>query len=124
MGSYVWSVTDAVALTTIHEALLQALREQPKDYLPIKDLIYQMNRYAKKRRFHRQNKHNLAIKYLNDKFGSFENFLDDYAFYAILERNKKTYVYFLEHNYSEDLCRPRITKNKEWILVETDADGR
>jgi hypothetical protein len=118
--SYVWSVTESVALTTIHEALIQVLREQPNNYLPIKDLIYQMNRVAKKKRFHRQNKHNLAIKYLNDKFGSFENFVDDYAFYAILERNQNTYVYFLEHNYSEDLCKPRITKDKEWIFVETD----
>jgi len=118
-SSYVWSVTETVALSSIHKAIIGLLRDQPKMYLPIKDLIYQMNRVTRETRFHAQNKHNRAIKYINDRFGSFENFLDDYGFYAILERNR-TYVYFLEHNYSEDLCKPRITKDREWVFVAPD----
>ena len=119
-ASYVWSVTETIALSAIHEAIRGILRDQPKMYLPIKDLIYQMNRVTRKTRFHAQNKHNRAIKYINDKFGSFEDFLDDYGFYAVLERNRVTYVYFLEHNYSEDLCKPRITKDREWVFVVPD----
>jgi len=117
MDPYEWSVTEDVALTTIHEALIAVLRGQPKHYLRIDELIYKMNRGAKKVRFHPKNKHNLAIKYLNDKFGSFEDFLDDYGFYAVMERHHNTYVYFIEHNYSKDLCKPRITNDTEWTFI-------
>ena len=47
-----WNVSEDQGLAIIHQTLLEVLREQPKQYLPIHDLVFRLNQRGRHRSIH------------------------------------------------------------------------
>ena len=54
--TYVWNVEKSRAHELIHEMLSNILQEQPKEYLPLQELIASMNRRGRQYHIHTQKK--------------------------------------------------------------------
>jgi len=116
--TYVWNVEKSRAHELIHEMLSNILQEQPKEYLPLQELIASMNRRGRQYHIHTQKKHNSWSKYIKMTYGDMEDFLQDYRFYKVVKEGTKTRVYFVKDFYTEDEKHRRFTTDKEWIFVD------
>ena len=116
-ASYNWNVSDERGLEIIHTLLIEILSEQPKNYLPIQDLVFQLNLRGRHLSIHKLKKHNSMIKYIKNKFGGLTQLIQDYMFYEIVTKQNQIYIYYHEDLYSDDLCTRRLTKEQDWIFV-------
>jgi hypothetical protein len=112
-----WNVSEDQGLAIIHQTLLEVLREQPKQYLPIHDLVFRLNQRGRHRSIHTRKKHNCLTKYIKCQYGGLTHFLKDYPFYEVHTREGQLYIHFVEEKYEPDLCKRGLTRDHDWVLV-------
>jgi hypothetical protein len=123
-GSVKWNISDERGLHIIHQGLVQILREQPKKFLLLKDLVFLLNRRTRYHRIHNNKKHNSLTNYIKIKYGGIVKFLDDYSLYGIRIKDNRDYVYLMDMNNETltdqeliDYTTKRITQDTEWVIV-------
>jgi len=70
-------------------------------------------------------KYNSFSKYLKIKHRGILNFIEDYNFYGVIRTDKHIYVKLYKNLVNmNDLSYSgrRITKDKEWIIIDSDSD--
>ena len=120
-GSIKWNISDERGIHIIHQGLIRILREQPKKFLPLKDLVFLLNRRTRYHKIHNNKKHNSLTNYIKIKYGGIIKFLDDYGLYGIRIKDNIDYIHLMDR---EDLTEQelidstkRITGDNEWVLV-------
>ena len=123
-GSIKWNISDERGLHIIHRSLIQILRERPKKFLPLKDLVFLLNRRPRYHKIHNNKKHNSLTNYIKIKYGGIIKFIDDYSLYGLRIKGNHDYVYLMDQNNETltdqeliDCYTKRITQDTEWVFV-------
>ena len=120
-GSIQWNISNERGLHMIHQSLIHILREQPKKFLPLNELVFLLNSRTRYHKIHNHKKHNCLIKYIKIKYGGIIKFLDNYSLYGIRIKNNINYIYLMDdESLSEQTLinsTKRITRDNEWVLV-------
>jgi len=103
---------------------VQILRERPKKFLPLKDLVFLLNRRTRYHKIHNNKKHNSLTNYIKIKYGGIIKFLDDYSLYGLRIKDNHDYVYLMDQTNETltdqeliDCYTKRITQDTEWVFV-------
>ena len=108
-GSIKWNISDERGLDLIHQYLIQILREQPKNFLSLDELVFLLNNRTKCHKIHNHKKHNCLTKYIKIKYGGIVKFLDKHDLYGIRIKDNKAYVYLIDPDV--------INFYNDWVFV-------
>ena len=108
-----WNLTKEKGERIAHKYITNILNSCPSKKMPYRELSISLNQRTKHIKVTQGKKRKPFLVYLNDVYGSLENFLDDYIFYGIMN----TDVIFLE-----GLMESEHTKLSQWELVTEEEE--
>ena len=121
----VWKLSDEECSEIIHLTLIDILSERKDKTFPLNKLVELLNSRTKIYKLSDHKKSNSFSKYLKIKHNGILDFIENYNFYGVIRTDKHIYVKLYKNLVdTNDLIYSgrRITKDKEWIIIDSDSD--
>ena len=111
-----WNISNERGIEIIHKTIIELLRSQPSQTMPLQELIHQLNSRTNHIKFHTIQKHNSSSKYIKSKFGGFTHFIETHTLYTLYTSKNIQYIQLLEYG-NIDESEQRILLGMDWVLV-------
>ena len=116
-----WNLSSEKCFEIIHLTLIDILSERKDKTFPLNKLVELLNSRTKIYKLNDHKKYNSFSKYLKIEHKGILSFIEDYNFYDVIKTENQVYVKLyknlIEFNNLSYAGR-RVTKDKEWILID------
>ena len=117
-----WNLSINKGESIIHNTLQNILTNCVNNMIKIDELIVLMNQQTNHIKFITNHKKKPISTYIRCIYGSLIAFLDKYIIYALLEKNKDTYVKLIENQFDGNINNNNISNwelisHEEFILI-------